>query len=512
MGVKRDPAVRLCVVCGLLKPADQFAPRRRKCVACQAKQGHHLDDANKQSGEAAAIYTRARDRALRRLAAEHVDTYRQVKAQRLAAVPAALPRQRAQGRAASQALSELGRRYPKRYRTLYEQELARARSEPLPVRRGRPPGAPDRLSLASASAAATWQREGPAAGRANRPTQGARRRAEREAVRLRAAELFQLGRSTTLVAAELGVARQTAVSWQARWREGGAAALRSRGPSRHPAIADSKLPAIERALLEGAEAHGFDGEVWTSARVAVVIQRITGVRPGSKAVQRLLRERLGWRFQSATSDATVVAASAPPPPTPASATDSLAAVADAALAGLDSRPAGKPGLAPSIRPASSTERRDAIAQAWREEPGITPAALAKRFGVSGRTIQRDTQALGQRGIQQRAADRRRQSQQTRAQYAAIYRRFVAWLADELGRPPTGQDLSGEVLGRWIAQRASGGGHGRRGLSSASLRLECSALRELVRQAGRPELARVRQPAQRPPNAWMAAIPDVGSLP
>ena len=83
---------------------------------------------------------RARDWALRRLAAEHVATYRQLKAQRLAAVPATLSRQRARGRAVSQALSELGKQYPERYRALYEQELQRARSDPRPIRRGRPPG------------------------------------------------------------------------------------------------------------------------------------------------------------------------------------------------------------------------------------------------------------------------------------------------------------------------------------------------------------------------------------
>jgi transposase len=101
------------------------------------------------------------------------------------------------------------------------------------------------------------------------------------------------------VADRLGVARQTAVSWRARWRTGGTAALRSRGPSRHPAVPDSQLPAIEEALLKGAGAHGFDGDVWTVARVAVIIQRVTGVQLGSPAVQRLLHQRLGWSVQPA---------------------------------------------------------------------------------------------------------------------------------------------------------------------------------------------------------------------
>jgi transposase-like protein len=187
----------------------------------------------------------------------------------------------------------------------------------------------------------------------------------------------------------------------------------------------------------------------------------------------------------------------------ASAGDSLATAAAAALADQDGVPGGMPGPARSNRPASPTERQDAIAQAWRDEPGITGTALAERFGVSPRTIRRDTQALQEQGIQRGPANRRRRSHRTQAQYAAIYQRFLAWLADELGRPSTPQDLSGDVLARWIAQRASVGGHGGGGLSSASLRLECTALRHLVRHAGRPELAATcmppgsRHPRQRP---------------
>jgi HTH domain len=73
----------------------------------------------------------------------------------------------------------------------------------------------------------------------------------------------------------------------------------------------------------------------------------------------------------------------------ASAGDNLVTAAAAALANLEDLPAGMPGPARSNRPASPAERRDAIAQAWRDEPGITDTALAERFGVSGRTIRRD---------------------------------------------------------------------------------------------------------------------------
>ena len=487
MGMKRDPAIRLCVTCGQLKAADRFEPGRRKCVACQKAQPARAERPGARHDPHASIHARARDQALRRLGREHLNAYRKHYQAERRAMSSTVPADLARKQAVSRALRALERQHRPRYGELYQQELKRTRSQRHPRRPGRPAGTPNRRTIA-AEPASTWQPDG-AGGRPSRQEEEeTTQRAKLQAVRERAAELFAEGRSAATVADELDVARQTATEWRARWQSGGAAALRNRRIGRQPAVPDSQLPAIEQALLKGAEAHGFDSDGWTSARVAVVIQQVTGVQLASRTAPQLLRERLGWRVQPATSDVPVVTAAAQPLPTPASATGSLAAVAAAALANLEDLPAGVAGLARSKRPASPAERRDAIAQAWRDEPGITDTALAERFGVSGRTIQRDTQALQERGIQRRAAARRRRSHRTRAQYGAIYRRFLAWLADELGRPPTAEDLSGDVLARWIAQRASVGGHGGGGLSPASLRLECSALHQLARHAGRPELA------------------------
>jgi transposase len=50
--------------------------------------------------------------------------------------------------------------------------------------------------------------------------------------------------------------------WYARWKEGGAEALRSRGPSGPaPRLSDQQLATVEQALLEGAAANGFVGEL-----------------------------------------------------------------------------------------------------------------------------------------------------------------------------------------------------------------------------------------------------------
>jgi transposase len=295
MGVKRDPAVRLCVTCGQLKPADQFEPRGRKCLICRQAQPGRGGRPGPPHDPLAAVRARARDQALRRLGLEHLEAYRELYRGERRAIPDSVPTDRARNRAVSRALRTLERRHRRRYRELYQQEFKRARSQPHPRPPGRPVGVPDRLTIAP-KAASTWQRDG-ARRQPRQQGEGARQRAERQAVRERAAELFALGVPTSLVADLLGVARQTATQWRARWRTGGTAALRSRGPSRHPTIPDSQLPAIEQALLQGAAAHGFAGDAWTLERVGLVVQRLTGQQLAPKAVQRLLHDRLGWTAQ-----------------------------------------------------------------------------------------------------------------------------------------------------------------------------------------------------------------------
>ena len=133
---------------------------------------------------------------------------------------------------------------------------------------------------------------------------GARHRAERQARRERAGELFAQGRSQAEVARELDVSRQSASRWHAGWQATGTTGLQSRGPTgRRPKIPDSALAGIEQALLEGALAHGFSTDIWTLDRIAVVIQGLTGVTLSNPSTWRLLRGRLGWSVQRPTRQA-----------------------------------------------------------------------------------------------------------------------------------------------------------------------------------------------------------------
>ena len=135
------------------------------------------------------------------------------------------------------------------------------------------------------------------------PTVPRRRAAQRErdrleARRLRAAELFAAGVHQAEVARQLEVSAQAVSVWHRSWNAGGPEALRSKGPSGPaPRLSDTQLATVERALLEGAAANGFTGELWTVDRIALVIERLTGVRHHPAHVWALLRHRLGWTVQ-----------------------------------------------------------------------------------------------------------------------------------------------------------------------------------------------------------------------
>jgi transposase len=131
-----------------------------------------------------------------------------------------------------------------------------------------------------------------------RNARGLRDRQAFEGVRMQAGALFAAGGSQAQVARELGVARQNVSRWYTRWQAGGLEALRSAGPTGYaPRLSDQQLHRVDQALRQGARAHGFDTDHWTLARVATVIERLTGVGYHRGHVWKLLRHRLHYRLQ-----------------------------------------------------------------------------------------------------------------------------------------------------------------------------------------------------------------------
>jgi len=117
--------------------------------------------------------------------------------------------------------------------------------------------------------------------------------AELERRRRRAVELLEQGESPAVVARILGVRPSSLHRWRRMARQaGGLAAKPAPGPTRR--LTDSQLTQLERLLRQGATAHGFPNQLWTSARVAQLIRRYFGVAYHPDYVRRLLRRRLGW--------------------------------------------------------------------------------------------------------------------------------------------------------------------------------------------------------------------------
>jgi len=112
--------------------------------------------------------------------------------------------------------------------------------------------------------------------------------------RRRASALFARGRSGAEAARLLGVSRTTGARWRRLWLAGGAGALLAARPRGRRARLDGAQAArVERALLRGPRAMGFDLDRWSLAAVAALVERETGVRHHRRHVGRLLR-RLGW--------------------------------------------------------------------------------------------------------------------------------------------------------------------------------------------------------------------------
>lgn len=116
--------------------------------------------------------------------------------------------------------------------------------------------------------------------------------------RLRAAEMFARGKRQVDVVVELEVSAQTASRWYRDWQSGGQQALAVARPAGRPRrLSDEQVTQVQAALTQGPRAHGFATEPWTLARVADVIEKVTGVRYSTTQTWTILRERLGWTRQ-----------------------------------------------------------------------------------------------------------------------------------------------------------------------------------------------------------------------
>ena len=122
--------------------------------------------------------------------------------------------------------------------------------------------------------------------------------------RLQAARLFEKGASQAEVARQTGVSRESARRWYVDWQSRGKQGLKKAGRAgRKPRLDSEQLAVLRRGLVEGPEVLGYGTGLWTTPRVADLIERQTGHKYHPGHVWRILRS-LGWSCQRPTGRAT----------------------------------------------------------------------------------------------------------------------------------------------------------------------------------------------------------------
>jgi putative transposase len=112
-----------------------------------------------------------------------------------------------------------------------------------------------------------------------------------ETRRLAAAKELLTGVTQSQVARRYGVSRTTASRWHRSIVHKGFEGLRRRRATGRPSrLTADQVDAIRKMYFEGAAAHGFANDRWTTGRLAVAIERHFGVRYDQDHVGRLMHK------------------------------------------------------------------------------------------------------------------------------------------------------------------------------------------------------------------------------
>jgi transposase len=110
-------------------------------------------------------------------------------------------------------------------------------------------------------------------------------------------ELLKSGHSLREVARAIGCDASSVMRWRDAWQKNGEAGLKAAAVSGRPRkLSEVQGRRVIRELLKGALHHGYETDLWTTARVAEVIEKMFGVRYDPDHVGRLLH-RWGWSHQ-----------------------------------------------------------------------------------------------------------------------------------------------------------------------------------------------------------------------
>jgi len=119
-----------------------------------------------------------------------------------------------------------------------------------------------------------------------------------EARRQRVVALLEQDLSLHEIARRLGCHASSVLRWRNAWRRGGWAGLKAKpAAGRPPRLTATQKARLVRLLTQGAMAHGYRTELWTTQRIATLIERRLGVCYHRNHVGKLLHQ-LGWSHQT----------------------------------------------------------------------------------------------------------------------------------------------------------------------------------------------------------------------
>jgi transposase len=130
---------------------------------------------------------------------------------------------------------------------------------------------------------------------------------------MRAWELHEQGWKQKDIAAALGVSEGAVSQWFTKAKAQGVKALRHQPPpGRQAHLSPAQMAELPTLLAQGAEAFGFRGQVWTTARVVEMIRQQFGVSyhraHGSRLLRRIKQSRQKPIQKATQRDETAIAA------------------------------------------------------------------------------------------------------------------------------------------------------------------------------------------------------------
>jgi transposase len=109
--------------------------------------------------------------------------------------------------------------------------------------------------------------------------------------------MLRQGLSLHEIGRRLGCHASSVLRWRDAWRHGGSAALKAKPiPGRPSRLTTKQKARLVWLLKQGAMTHGYRTELWTTQRIAAVIERHLGVTYHRNHVGKLLHQ-LGWSHQ-----------------------------------------------------------------------------------------------------------------------------------------------------------------------------------------------------------------------